>query len=144
MMKEEISKVLTMMQEGKIDPDKALELIDALKEKQTAHTSQAVQMLGKTDYSKKLSSASGGYLDKTLKIRVTSQDNEYANINLPIKLVKAVLGAGHSIASNIPQAAKYVQDIDIDLLIDAIENELDGQIIDIRSSEAETVSVVIE
>jgi hypothetical protein len=141
-MKEEISKVLSMMQEGKIDSDKASELIDALKEKQTARTSQAVQVLGKPDYSKKLSSASGGYLDKTLKIRVTSE-NDNVNINLPIKLVKAVLGAGHSIASNIPQAAKYVKDIDIDLLIDAIENELDGQIIDVRSGE-ETVTVVIE
>lgn len=46
-MKEEISKVLSMMQEGKIDSDKASELINALKEKQTAQTSQAVQVLGK-------------------------------------------------------------------------------------------------
>ncbi len=137
MMKEEISKVLSMLQEGKIDPNKASELIDALKEKETAHTS-------KPDYSKKLSSTSNGYLDKTLKIRVTSQENDNVNINLPIKLVKAVLGAGHSIASNIPQAAKYVKDIDIDLMIDAIENELDGQIIDIQSGEKDTVTVVIE
>lgn len=143
-MKDEIGRVLSMMQEGKIDSDKAAELISALKEKQTAHTSHAVQALGKTDYSMKRSSASGGYLDKTLKIRVTSQENDNVNINLPIKLVKAVLGAGHSIASNIPQAAKYVKDIDIDLLIDAIENELDGQIIDVRSGEADIVTVVIE
>ncbi|BFT72710.1 hypothetical protein [Paenibacillus sp. P36] len=143
-MKEEISKVLSMMQEGKIDSVKASELIDALKEKQTAPASHAVQMLGKPNFSKKPSSASGGYLDKTLKIRVTSHENDNVNINLPIKLVKAVLAAGHSIASNIPQAAKYVKDIDIDLLIDAIENELDGQIIDIRSGVSDTVTVVIE
>ncbi|RAP78515.1 SHOCT-like domain-containing protein [Paenibacillus montanisoli] len=139
-MKEEISKVLSMMQEGKIDSEQASELIDALKEK----PSQAVQVLGKPDYSKKLSSASGGYLDKTLKIRITSHENDNVSINLPIKLVKVVLGAGHSIASNIPQAAKYVKDINIDLLIDAIENELDGQIIDVRSGEKDTVTVVIE
>ncbi|MBA2937486.1 hypothetical protein HZF08_04160 [Paenibacillus sp. CGMCC 1.16610] len=143
-MKEEISKVLSMMQEGKIDSVKASELIDALKEKQTAPASHAVQMLGKPNFSKKPSSASGSYLDKTLKIRVTSHENDNVNINLPIKLVKAVLAAGHSIASNIPQAAKYVKDIDIDLLIDAIENELDGQIIDIRSGVSDTVTVVIE
>ncbi|MFC7677333.1 hypothetical protein [Paenibacillus sp. GCM10028914] len=143
-MKEEISKVLSLLQEGKIDSDKASELIDALKERQTAHTSQTVQVLGNPDYSNKLTVASGGYLDKTLKIRVLAQDNTNVNINLPIKLVKAVLGAGHSIASNIPQAAKYVKDIDIDLLIDAIENELDGQIIDVRSGEGDIVTVVIE
>lgn len=143
-MKEEISKVLTMLQEGKIDSSAASELISALKEKQAAHTSQAVQVLGATEYPKKLTSVSGGYLDKTLKIRVTSQENGTININLPIKLVKVVLGAGHSIASNIPQAANYVKDIDIDLLIDAIENELDGQIIDVRSGDGETITVVIE
>lgn len=143
-MKEEISKVLSMMQEGKIDSDTASELIDALKVKQSTHTSQAVQVVVQPGNSKKLSSATGSYLDKTLKIRVTSQENDNVSINLPIKLVKAVLGAGHSIATNIPQAAKYVKDIDIDMLIDAIENELDGQIIDIRSGEADIVSVVIE
>jgi hypothetical protein len=143
-MKEEISKVLSMMQEGKIDSNKASDLISALKEKQAAHTPQAVQVLGKSDYSRNQSSASGSYLNKTLKIRVTSHENDNVNINLPIKLVKAVLGAGHSIASSIPQAAKYVKDIDIDLLIDAIENELDGKIVDIRTGEQDTVTVVIE
>lgn len=103
-----------------------------------------MQVLGKADYAKQLSSSSGAYLDKTLKIRVTTQDNDNVSINLPIKLLKALLGAGHSIASNIPQAAKYVKDIDIRLLIDAIENELDGQIVDVRSGEKDTVSVVIE
>lgn len=131
-MKEEISKVLSMMEEGKINSDKASELIQALKEKSSE---QAVSTLTKS---------SSGYLDKTLKIRVTSQKNDNVNINLPMKLVKAVLGAGHSIASNIPQAAKYVKDIDIDLLINAIENELDGQIVDVRTGEGDTVTVVIE
>lgn len=142
-MREEISKVLSMMQEGKIDSDKASELINALQEKQMAHPSQAVQVLGKPD-SKKLPSGTGRYLDKTLKIRVTTEENDNVSINLPIKLVKAVLGAGHSIASNIPQSAEYVKNIDIDLLIDAIENELDGQIVDVRTGDGNTVAVVIE
>jgi len=42
---------------------------------------------------------------------------------LPINLVKAVLKAGHGIASKVPQAEMYVKDIDIDLLLQAIENE---------------------
>ncbi|MBB3128243.1 phosphomannomutase [Paenibacillus rhizosphaerae] len=144
-MREEIGKVLSMMQAGKIDSDKASELINALQEKQMAHPSQAVQVLGKpADYSKKLPSGSGRYLDKTLKIQVTTEENDNVRINLPIKLVKAVLGAGHSIASNIPQAAEYVKNIDINLLIDAIENELDGQIVDVRTGDGNTVAVVIE
>lgn len=129
MMKEEISRVLTMVQEGKIDSEKGAELISVLKEKETP-----AAVLQKKDK----------YLDKTLKIRVASKDNDNVNVNVPIKLVKALLKTGHSIAASIPQSEKYVKDIDINLLIDAIENELDGNIVDIQSAAGDTVKVVIE
>jgi hypothetical protein len=128
-MKEEISRVLTMVQEGKIDSDKGAELISILKEKETPAAT-----LQKKDK----------YLDKTLKIRVVSKENDNVNVNVPIKLVKAILKTGHSIAASIPQSEKYVKDIDINLLIDAIENELDGNIVDIQSAAGDTVKVVIE
>lgn len=124
-MNEEITKVLTMIQDGKIDADQGSELIQVLKEK--VETSNKPK-----------------YLDKTLKIRVVSTENDNVMVNLPIKLVKAVLMAGHSIAASIPQSEKYVKDIDINLLIEAIENELDGQIVDIKSANGDTVSVIIE
>ena len=129
-MKEEISRVLTMVQEGKIDADKGSELIQVLKEKEeTGH---------------KLLEKPTKYLDKTLKIRVVSAENDNVTVNLPIKLVKVVLMAGHSIAASIPQSEKYVKDVDISLIIEAIENELDGQIIDIKSANGDTVSVIID
>ncbi|MEK4013808.1 SHOCT-like domain-containing protein [Peribacillus sp. FSL M8-0224] len=129
-MKEEISRVLTMVQEGKIDADKGSELIQVLKEKEeTGH--------------KPLEKPTK-YLDKTLKIRVVSAENDNVTVNLPIKLVKVVLMAGHSIAASIPQSEKYVKDVDISLIIEAIENELDGQIVDIKSANGDTVSVIID
>lgn len=128
-MKAEIEKVLTMVQEGKVDAGKASELIQVLKERETDGN---------------LASKSSGYADKTLKIRVVSAENDNVNVNLPIKLVKVVLLAGHNIASSIPQSEKYVKDIDIGLIIDAIENELDGQIVDVKSANGDTVSVIIE
>ncbi|MGG3556573.1 hypothetical protein ABES23_07985 [Peribacillus frigoritolerans] len=129
-MKEEISRVLTMVQEGKIDADKGSELIQVLKEKEeTGH---------------KLLEKPTKYLDKTLKIRVISAENDNVTVNLPIKLVKVVLMAGHSIAASIPQSEKYVKDVDISLIIEAIENELDGQIVDIKSANGDTVSVIID
>ena len=127
-MKEEITRVLTMVQEGKIDADKASELIQVLKEKEETGTEQKPAK----------------YLDKTLKIRVVSAENDNVMVNLPIKLVKVVLLAGHSIAASVPQAEKYVKDIDISLIIEAIENELDGQIVDIKSANGDTVSVIID
>ena len=84
------------------------------------------------------------YADKTLKVRVVSADNDNVSVNLPIKLIKVMLKAGYNIAGNIPQSEKYVKDLDIDILIEAIENELDGQIVDIKSADGDTVSVFIE
>lgn len=129
-MKEEITKVLAMVQEGKIDADKGSELIQLLKEKE--------------EPGNKLLDKPAKYLDKTLKIRIVSADNDNVTVNLPIKLVKVVLMAGHSIAASIPQSEKYVKDIDISLIMEAIENELDGQIVDIKSANGDIVSVFIE
>ncbi|ENQ3077067.1 SHOCT-like domain-containing protein [Bacillus sp. WLY-B-L8] len=129
-MKEEITRVLTMVQEGKIDAEKGSELIQVLKEKE--------------ETGNKLLEKPTKYLDKILKIRVVSAENDNVTVNLPIKLVKAVLMAGHSIAASIPQSEKYVKDIDISLIIEAIENELDGQIVDIKSANGDTVAVIID
>ncbi|MEK4967033.1 hypothetical protein MKX29_04935 [Cytobacillus sp. FSL R7-0696] len=129
-MKEEITKVLTMVQEGKIDADKGAELIQVLKEKEEKESKQP--------------ESSSKYMEKVLKIRVKSSENDNVTVNLPIKLVKVVLLAGHNIAASIPESAKYVKDIDINLIIEAIENELDGQIVDVKSADGDTVSVFIE
>ncbi len=129
-MKEEIARVLTMVQEGKIDAEKGSELIQVLQEKDEAGN--------------KLLEKPTKYLDKTLKVRIVSTENDNVTVNLPIKLVKVVLMAGHSIAASIPQSEKYVKDLDISLIMEAIENELDGQIVDIKSANGDSVSVFID
>lgn len=128
-MKTEIEKVLTMVQEGKVDATKASELIEVLNSR---------------EYSSSPSSKKTTYADKTLKIRIVSSDNDNVSVNLPIKLIKVMLKAGYNIAGNIPQSEKYVKDLDIDILVEAIENELDGPIVDIKSADGDTVSVIIE
>jgi hypothetical protein len=128
-MNAEIEKVLTMVQEGKVDAAKASELIQVLNERE----------VGSNPVSK-----SPAYADKMLKVRVVSAENDNISVNVPIKLVKVVLLAGHNIAASIPQSEKYVKDIDIGLLLEAIENELDGQIVDVKSANGDTISVTIE
>ncbi|UAL52920.1 hypothetical protein LIT32_03685 [Bacillus sp. CMF21] len=129
-MKDEISRVLTMMEEGKIDKEKASELINILREKDQPELFSLKKEVP--------------YGNKILKIRVTSEEGDNVNVNLPINLVKAVLKVGTNIAEKIPEAEKYVKDINVDLLIEAIENELDGQIVDITSANGDKVFVVIE
>lgn len=129
-MKDEISRVLTLVEEGKIDKEKASELITILQGKD-----QPVLVTSKKE---------APYGTKMLKIRVTSQEGDNVNVNLPINLVKAVLKVGTNIAEKIPEAEKYVKDINVDLLIEAIENELDGEIVNITSANGDKVFVVIE
>ncbi|MEH7403070.1 MULTISPECIES: SHOCT-like domain-containing protein [Bacillaceae] len=128
-MKDEISRILTLVEEGKIDKDKASELINILQDK---------------DQPERVSLKKESYGNKILKIRVNSEVGDNVNVNVPINLVKAVLKVGTNIAEKIPEAEKYVKDINIDLLIEAIENEMVGQIVDITSSNGDKVFVVIE
>lgn len=129
-MKDEISRVLTLVEEGKIDKEKASELINILQGKDQP---EVVTIKKEVPYGNKM-----------LKIRVTSEEGDNVNVNLPINLVKAVLKVGTNIAEKIPEAEKYVKDINVDLLIEAIENELDGQIVDITSANGDKVFVIIE
>lgn len=129
-MKDEISRVLTLVEEGKLDKEKATELINILKGNDTTKPIPIAK--------------EPNYLNKMLKIRVNSGEGDNVNVNLPINLVKAVLKVGTSIAEKIPEAEKYVKDINVDLLIEAIENELDGQIVDITSANGDKVLVTIE
>ncbi|MGR3764201.1 SHOCT-like domain-containing protein [Rossellomorea sp. NS-SX7] len=127
-MKDEISRVLTLVEEGKIDKEKASELINVLQSKPERET-----------FKKEVP-----YGNKMLKVRVNSEEGDNVNVNVPINLVKAVLKVGTNIAEKIPEAEKYVKDINIDLLIEAIENEWEGQIVDITSANGDKVLVVIE
>ncbi len=131
-MKEDISKILNMVQEGKLGSEKATELIHVLKEKEAA----AIPAAKQTDY-----------LDRMLRIRVSSEQGDNVNVNLPLRLIKVALKTGLSIASAIPESAKYVKDIntiDVDLILEAIEKELSGQIVDVTSANGDKVLVVIE
>jgi hypothetical protein len=129
-MKDEISRVLTLVEEGKIDKEKASELISILQGK---NQPEAVTLKKEVPFGNKM-----------LKIRVTSEEGDNVNVNLPINLVKAVLKVGTNIAEKIPEAEKYVKDINVDLLIEAIDNELDGEIVNITSANGDKVFVVIE
>lgn len=122
-MKEEISRILKMVEEGKIDSEKATELIEALN--QTPVFEQAP----KTDNNEKM-----------LKVRVLSGENDKVNVNLPIKFIKTVLSA----CGKIPISADGLEVIDTKLIAEAIENGIEGKIVDVKSANGDIVEVVIE
>jgi hypothetical protein len=129
-MKEDISRVLKMMEEGKIDSDKATELISAIKEKDKEF--MPAVSLNKTSN-----------LEKMLKVKVRSTKGDNVDVKVPIKFVKAVLSATGKIPGLNMNGGEGI-DIDMKMISEAIESGIDGKIVDVKSANGDTVEVVIE
>lgn len=123
-MNSEMKKILSMVESGKINSEQAESLIDSL-------GSTAIK-------------DNKDYLSRFLRVRVQSETNDNVSVNVPLRLIKALLQAGHSIASKVPHAQTYMENIDIDLLISAIDSELVGQIVDAKLANGDTVLVYVE
>lgn len=123
-MKEEIKRILKMVEEGKIDLDKATELIEAIKKPVN------IQQLSVSEN-----------IDKMLKVRVLSGANDTVNVNVPVKILKAIGNAVNTI--KIPGISDQ-EGIDIKMIMEAIDSGLEGKIVDIKSSNGDLVEVIIE
>jgi hypothetical protein len=121
-MKEEIKRILKMAEEGKIDLDKASELIEAIK---------------KPSNEQQLSES----IDKMLKVRVLSATKDTVNVNVPVKFLKAIGNAVNNI--KIPGISD-TEGIDIKMIMEAIDSGLEGKIVDIKSGSGDIVEVSIE
>jgi hypothetical protein len=123
-MKEEIKRILKMVEEGKIDLDKATELIEAINK----HVN--IQQLPGSEN-----------IDKMLKVRVISGTNDTVNVNVPVKILKAIGNAVNTI--KIPGISDQ-EGIDIKMIMEAIDSGLEGKIVDIKSGNGDLVEVTIE
>lgn len=125
-MKQEISKILKMVEEGKIDSAKAEELIEALS--------------SKIEIAKSESITTGRYSDKMLKVNVVSKDGDNVHVKLPVKVIKALGGA----VVKIPGVSDKIGDIDMDMIMQALDSEVIGKIVDIKTADGDFVEVVVE
>lgn len=123
-MKEEVKRILKMVEEGKIDSDKAVELIEALDKSASMQQITASQSL-----------------DKMLKVRVLSSTKDTVNVNIPVKFLKAIGNAVNNI--KIPGVSEQ-EGIDIKMIMEAIDSGLEGKIVDVKSSNGDIVEVCIE
>lgn len=129
-MNEEMSKILKMVQEGKITSEKAEQLIEALNVKSTSI--EPIQTVSNdTDI-----------INKMLKIKVTSINGDNVNVNLPVKFIKAMLKTIGKIP--ITDNIKGMENLDLNLISDAIDNNLSGKIVDVKSANGDLVEVSIE
>ncbi|AGY76752.1 SHOCT-like domain-containing protein [Clostridium autoethanogenum] len=129
-MNEEILKILKMVEEGKITSDKAQELIEALNDKNTS-----------LDVCSNIPN-DADIINKMLKIKVISHDGDNVNVNLPVKFVKTMLKTIGKIP--IPENAKCMENLDLNVIAEAIDNGLSGKIVDVKSANGDVVEVSIE
>lgn len=122
-MNDEIMKVLKMMEEGKIDAQKAGELIEVL----NASKNNVPEVINS---------------DKMLKIRVNSQNGDNVNINIPVKFIRTIGGA----IKRIPkvEGVEGMEDVDIQAILQAVSDGLDGKIVDVKSEKGDNVEIVVE
>ncbi len=138
---EERMKILQMVQEGKITPEDAAQLLEAI----NAGSAQAVQQPPRRPYmpSGPLGSESPtglGRKPRFLRVRVTDTDTgrPRVNVRLPIGMVSVGLKMGSKFA---PQ----IEGLDADSLMQMIESGDLGQIVDVVDDEdGEHVEVFLE
>ena len=123
-MKEEVKRILKMVEDGIIDIDKASELIEAINKPVTKNQLS----LSKNQ-------------DKMLKVKVLSSTNDTVNVNVPVKFLKAIGNAINNI--KIPGISEE-SGIDIKMIMEAIDSGLEGKIVDVKSSNGDIVEVSIE
>lgn len=127
-MNDEIRRILTMVENGKLTSDQAAVLSDSFEEK----------------IEKKPLLEDSPYLNRLLKVRVHSETNDNINVNVPIRLVKVLLQTGIGIASKIPQAQTYTENIDVELLLAAIDSELVGEIVNAKLANGDSINIYVE
>lgn len=120
-MNEEIKRILKLVEEGKINSDQATELIGALKDKETEPVDTRSE-------------------NKNLRVNVISHEGKKVNIKLPLKFVKSIMKA----TGKLPMKIQGSEEIDLQLLTNAIENEVSGKIVEVNTNSGDYIEVVIE
>ena len=125
-MNENISKILKMIEEGKIDASKGAELIDAITSKEKSELTETKP-----------------HGVKMLKIKViTAEEGEKVNVKFPVKFIKASLKAFGKMPINID--GDNNNEINMQAISDAIENGIEGKIMEVTTKKGDNVEIVIE
>lgn len=129
-MSSERKKILEMLEEGKITSKEASDLLEAIDD--TSTNNSDVTTLSKS------------YSKKYLKIRVFEAEKESkVSLNIPIKLVK--LGISFASKLNSKIEGINISNEEIDIILEAIDNEIEGEILSIDADDGKTqVKIYIE
>lgn len=148
-MREEIERILKMVEEGKLNSEQASLLIDALKttgveveEIDEQAQDEATPSFDRESFMQNTVKTSS--CEKFLQIRVLSVEGDKVKINLPINFVKGIL----KVTGKLPMIqADQLEGIDVPAMMEtimaAIESDLTGRLVDVESGKGDLVIVEI-
>ena len=123
-MNENITRILKMVEDGKLSADKAAELIEAIKGKETESEKDSQSCCK----------------EKMFKVNVLSGKGDKVKVRLPVKFVKSSLKA----FGKMPVNVKGCEEIDMKVITDAIENDIEGEIVTVKSCDGDDIEIKIE
>ena len=125
-MNEEVMRILKMVEEGKLNADKAKELIDALEQ-------PSQEVITVKDYDNKM-----------LRVNIESHEGDEVKLKLPVKVIKTIIKA----TGKLPIMSTNMDGVNMDELMDIISSSLDssvmGEILNINSAEGDIVKILVE
>lgn len=122
---EDKKRILKMIEEGKINAEEAIKLLDVLDSTEKCDGIVKSEVVEDDDFFDLKNDGKGG---KILFVRVKSNDGSKVKINIPLEFIKIMGGIG-SMYSN--ELEKY--NIDIEKLMNAIDNGFVGRLVDVES-----------
>lgn len=103
-------------------------------------------LTGKSDEVKLVPATERKSLDELVfRVKVDSPDGDRVRVNLPMTLVKIALEVGADIIPSVSgEAGNTLKNLDMHKIVDLVERGLVGKLVEVESSNGETVEVVIE
>lgn len=134
---EEKMRILKMVEEGKISAEQAVGLLDALGQAEVPADAPA------GNWVEPVSAPDGGYDDKMLRVVVDTPEGDKVNVQLPVKIVRQML----KVTGKLPIQWEGSEKVDLEALttaiLECIDNETLGTIVDVSASDGSTVKVYI-
>lgn len=147
-MGNEIMRVLKMVEEGKISSEQGAKLIDSIKNKEENAVVNIPEEVNIEEKKVELVEQDNSIRfpnERMLRIFVDSSDGDKVKVNLPIRIVKAMIKATGKIPNvNINNMEGVNGEEVMDSISAAIDGDMVGQIVDIESSDGDIVKIVIE
>lgn len=101
-------------------------------------------LTGKTNEVKMLPLSERRSLDElTLRVYVNSADGDRVRVNIPMSLVKVCLELGVDVAPSIG-GKETAKNLDFGKIIELVEQGAIGKLVEVESSDGDTVEVVVE